>query len=163
MTTWFTADWHLDHHNIIKYCKRPFKSVTEMNQTILNNYCAAVKPHDVVFFVGDLSMHKGDYKQWYDKTFSKLPGIKYLILGNHDKLKPFTYVSIGFVSVHTSLKVDEFFIVHNPATVITKDYKKIICGHIHNLFKKQGNCLNVGVDVWDFKPINIKQVRTAFE
>ncbi len=32
---WFTADFHLGHKNIIRYCNRPFETVEEMNQAIL--------------------------------------------------------------------------------------------------------------------------------
>ena len=33
---WFTADFHFGHSNIIRYCNRPFQSVEEMDQTILD-------------------------------------------------------------------------------------------------------------------------------
>jgi calcineurin-like phosphoesterase family protein len=29
-----------------------------------------------------------------------------------------------------------------------------ICGHVHQLFVKRGNDINVGVDAWDFKPVS---------
>ena len=28
---WFTADSHIGHRNIIKYCQRPFSDVKDMN------------------------------------------------------------------------------------------------------------------------------------
>ena len=50
---WFTADLHLGHFNIIKYTGRPFKSLKEMNETLIRNWNARVKPEDTVFNVGD--------------------------------------------------------------------------------------------------------------
>ena len=37
---WFIADLHLGHANVIKYSKRPFSDVHEMNETLIHNYCA---------------------------------------------------------------------------------------------------------------------------
>ena len=33
--TWFTADFHLGHFNIIGFCKRPFADTPEMNEAII--------------------------------------------------------------------------------------------------------------------------------
>jgi len=38
MTTWFTADLHLGHRNIIEYCNRPFADVDEMNRALIANW-----------------------------------------------------------------------------------------------------------------------------
>ena len=53
MNYWFTSDPHYGHGNIIKYCKRPFKSVEEMNKTLIKNHNERVKPEDMVFMAGD--------------------------------------------------------------------------------------------------------------
>lgn len=51
--TWFTADFHLGHANIIRYCSRPFSTVEEMDQAIVERLNASVKPNDVLYFLGD--------------------------------------------------------------------------------------------------------------
>ena len=40
----FTADFHLSHKNILKYCNRPFKNIEDMNKTILQNIEESIKP-----------------------------------------------------------------------------------------------------------------------
>jgi len=53
MNHWFTADFHLGHANIIKYCERPFRNVLEMNRTIIKKHNERVKKDDIVYFLGD--------------------------------------------------------------------------------------------------------------
>ncbi len=33
-----------------------------------------------------------------------------------------------------------------------------ICGHVHSVFRKLGPVVNVGVDAWDFSPVNVSDV-----
>jgi len=54
--TWFTADFHLGHANIIRYCNRPFATVEEMDQAIVERLNASVKRDDVLYFLGDFCM-----------------------------------------------------------------------------------------------------------
>lgn len=51
--TWFTADFHLGHANIIRYCRRPFPDVTEMDTEIIERLNAAVAERDLLYFLGD--------------------------------------------------------------------------------------------------------------
>jgi len=51
--TWFTADFHFGHNNIIRYCNRPFRSADEMDQTILERLNASVEANDTLYFLGD--------------------------------------------------------------------------------------------------------------
>ena len=51
MKTWFTADWHLNHENIIRYCKRPFNDVLEMEKALIEGHNKRVKKGDVCYFL----------------------------------------------------------------------------------------------------------------
>lgn len=162
MTIWFTSDWHLDHDNIIEYCDRPFENKGKMNHGILSRYKSLVEEKDEVYFLGDLSFRGPDNLGWYINTFGKLPGIKHLVLGNHDRLHPFQYEDAGFVSVHSALHLEllDIYLVHDPAKSLVRRDKLWICGHVHNLFGKliRPNVVNASVDVWDFKPASLEQI-----
>lgn len=84
MRKWFTSDQHFGHQNIIKYCNRPFSSVTEMNEEIIRRHNEVVKPEDYVFFLGDFSM---SFKS-VELYAKRLNGKKHLIPGNHDLVHP---------------------------------------------------------------------------
>ena len=38
MSVFFTADTHFGHSNVIKYDKRPFTDVAEMNEILIKNW-----------------------------------------------------------------------------------------------------------------------------
>ena len=78
----FTADTHFGHGAIIRMAQRPFSSIEEHDQTIVDNWNSVVAPADVVFVVGDFA-HKADNER-AAKTFGKLRGTKHLVVGNHD-------------------------------------------------------------------------------
>ena len=77
----FTADFHLSHKNILKYCNRPFTNVEEMNATVLNNLEHKVKQGDTLYFLGDLSFKK-DTALIFFKKFTDIE--IHFIIGNHD-------------------------------------------------------------------------------
>jgi len=82
MATWFTADLHLGHTNIIDYCDRPFADVDAMNRALIDNWNNAVRQDDTVWVLGDFALGK------IAETLpiaGELNGHKLLLAGNHDR------------------------------------------------------------------------------
>lgn len=156
---WFTSDFHFGHQNAIEYCNRPFLNAQRMDQAMIARYREVVSSKDTVYILGDFTIKGPTYRGYLEFIMQQLPGTKILILGNHDKFHPFTYVEVGFQSVHTSLLVEGFALAHDPAVSLVNRDLQWLCGHIHTLFRRKENVLNVGVDQWDFYPVSIEEVR----
>ena len=183
---WFTSDQHYGHQNIISYAKRPFKSVEEMNEILINNHNSAVFPDDIVYHCGDVIM--GPRKETL-KIISKLNGRHILTLGNHDY--PFDkptwtqeYLDAGFESMHMVLQLTgpEFAEVggsirmqHFPvleATVqdheddarfkgfrLASNGSLHLSGHTHLKEKIAApKNIHVGVDAHDYYPVSYDQL-----
>lgn len=170
---WLTADWHLWHKNIIKYCNRPFKNVAQMTSILVENYCEIVSEEDTVYFLGDMMLGTSQFfDEKLENVLSSIPGQKHLILGNHDKRSPQRYIDVGFDSVHTELVLTpepdkQITLIHDPAKARTPN-KVYAVGHIHGLWKtlvgQNGQKLfNVGVDVHGFTPVPINSLFNLFE
>ena len=167
---YFTADWHLHHKNIIRYCNRPFKTVKEMHNELFLRFNATVSPDDITYHIGDFTMVGASHKDRFKGVLEKLNGMHHLILGNHDAMKPFQYIDIGFTSVHTSFPLKyvfeglkfSFILNHDPSVYCilgVDDY--LLHGHIHTLYQHllpARKAINVGTDVWDFKPVSINDL-----
>ncbi|MHA1402035.1 MAG: hypothetical protein ACTSQE_16930 [Candidatus Heimdallarchaeaceae archaeon] len=78
----FTADEHYYHTNIIKYCNRPFSSVEEMNEVLIQNHNRVVKNGDIVVHAGDFSFANRDKTE---KIIKQLNGAHIFLKGDHDK------------------------------------------------------------------------------
>ncbi len=160
MTTFFTADTHYHHDRILEYCKRPFQHTREMDNTMIARYNSRVKDDDTAYFIGDLfDLQLGKNFSIVERLVNKLKGRKILILGSHDYLEPFKYVEAGFESVHTSLQVGEFILVHDPAVSCVNRSMIFLCGHVHDLFRIRLNAINIGVDLWNFFPVSEEEIR----
>ena len=81
---WFTSDLHFWHKNICKYCDRPYNTIEEMNQGIIDNWNSIVKDDDIVFLLGDMGFCGIEKLR---PLMSQLKGKIYLIQGNHDSDK----------------------------------------------------------------------------
>jgi len=80
--TWFSADLHLGHANIIGHCDRPFRTVEQMNETIIARWNERVAPEDTAWLLGDAAM--GTIEETLP-LLGRLNGRKFLVAGNHDR------------------------------------------------------------------------------
>lgn len=78
----FTSDLHLGHENCIRLCNRPFSSIEEMDETLIENWNHKVTGKDTVYILGDLIYRSQKPPEEY---LRRLRGKKHLILGNHDR------------------------------------------------------------------------------
>jgi calcineurin-like phosphoesterase family protein len=169
--TWFTSDEHFFHRNICKEdffnsgFKRPWRNEKEMRKNMINRHNSKVKKDDWVIHGGDFAFTSNLMVDRLRPILENLNGNHILVLGNHDEIKPFKYVNIGFTIVTTSfiMEMDGWNIVvnHDPSVrcVVPKE-TLFLCGHIHDLFKALPEKLtvNIGVDVWDYYPINLTHI-----
>ena len=163
-TIWFTSDQHFGHKNIVHLCNRPFESVDEMDEVIIQRWNDVVKPDDIVFVLGDFAYKNSKTVEWYTQ---KLMGQKHLILGNHDKeaIDRYKYIfqSVEHIQ-YVEFDKQEIVMFHYP--ILSWRHRSHgawhLFGHVHekplHVFDNQ-RALNVGVDVNDFRPISLEQVK----
>lgn len=170
---WFTSDLHFWHKNICKYCNRPFETMEEMNQTLINNWNSVVKEDDTVFVLGDMGFCG------YDKLeplMSQLNGKKYLIQGNHDsdkivfRLYEANIIEDYYKMIEVTIIGDEecpdqqLTLCHFP--MIDWPNKErgawMVHGHQHQLPETPSCSVmhwDVGVDKNELKPVSFEQLK----
>jgi calcineurin-like phosphoesterase family protein len=183
----FSSDLHVSHRNIVEYSKRPFSSLDEMTEAIIANHNAVVNDEDTVYNLGDFSFKPNTIPG----ILSRMKGTHILLPGNHDEAHVShskyanaveKYKRYGFADV--LVQPQEIVIggqlglmQHLPAIgdgdhrfpnlrkkpeEYARDYKFLLHGHCHELFKYRTDGgivqINVGVDVWDFTPVSIDTI-----
>lgn len=145
----FTADLHLNHHNIIKYCGRPFKDVLEMNETLISNWNNVVPTDGTVYVLGDVAFGP---KEQFAGLISRLNGNKILIIGNHDRQlvrQPDAAKLFYLKKQSLNITVDDLVLNLNHYHPTHTEYENnlLYChGHSHGCGIPKPNTLDVGVD-----------------
>lgn len=178
----FISDTHFGHENIIKFCNRPFGSVAEMDEKLIENWNSVVGPNDYVFHLGDFCF-KGS--QYWDRILDQLNGHKFLSWGNHDikNLRDGSMAKFDWVGPQAYLTVGGRGVIlnHFPFLCYGGSYRNIdnavyaLHGHTHlNLSDDSGKdikrldmCfptqLDVGVDAHGYRPISFEEVDTLIK
>ncbi len=178
MATCFTADLHLGHENIIGYCDRPFANAQAMNRSLVDGWNDVVEPDDTVWVLGDVALGRISDTL---AMVSLLNGRKLLLAGNHDRCwaghgcraEDWTerYLGAGFAEVHqghVQLRVAARTVLacHFPYRGDSHDRDRytehrpadrgdwLLHGHVHERWRQRGRMINVGVDVWGYRPVS---------
>lgn len=182
---YFTSDHHFWHSNVIKFCDRPYKDVEQMNEALVKNWNDTVSPEDTVYYLGDFSMAFRPV-ELYTK---RLNGKKILIAGNHDWCFPGhkksktqekatavqrKYLTAGWdhILVCDCVEIGDKIVSmsHFPWKGDSTDTRFddfrldndggwLLCGHVHEKWQRKDKMINVGVDVWDYRPVSIETIK----
>lgn len=157
---WFTADLHLGHENILRFCKRPFDSIGQHDEALIANWNSVVGPSDTIFVVGDFA-HKMDPSR-VRRIFERLSGEKHLVIGNHD---PRHTQELPWASVSERLAVSvdgaRLLLDHYPGRSWAGSNRGVtqLFGHTHGRLEDLWNACDVGVDRWGYTPVSWPQIR----
>lgn len=159
MRTLFTADLHLGHENILRFCDRPFETIEEHDRVLVGLWNSVVAPADTVYVIGDFAhkVHPRRMRQLFDS----LRGEKHLIIGNHDKGATHS-LPWASVSDRVAVSVDgtRLMLDHYPGRSWHGSNRGVIqlYGHVHGRLPDLWNALDVGVDRWNYMPVDLPQI-----
>lgn len=164
MRIFFSSDTHYFHANIIKYCERPFSTVKEMNDYMINSWNSVISDDDVAFHVGDFSLSRSATSRDVADVIDRLKGKKILIRGNHDQYDDSFFLNAGFKVVVESINLGGVLLVHYPlheafARKVKDSHwgevSHVIHGHTHKKGTPELDAhFNVAVDRHEFAPVS---------
>lgn len=168
---YFTSDQHFNHSNILTFEPetRPFKTIEEMNQVLVDNWNSKVTNADEVYVLGDFFLGQADkITEWLYKLHGRIT----LIRGNHDTKAKIDYYTRNGITVKdidfVSYKGNYFILCHFP--IISEDFVQLIgdrnnevvslYGHYHSNAPKgyYNKSFHIGVDTNDLTPISIEEI-----
>lgn len=158
MNIWFTADHHFGHKRIIELAHRPFASVEEMDETMIALWNDRVAPGDMVYHLGDFAFTE------HTPYLRRLKGQKRLIVGNHDhsnRVKKAEGWSTVDGILHVTVGETPIVLCHYGLRVWNRSHYGALhfYGHSHGSLPGDSQSTDVGVDVWNFAPVSLDEIR----
>lgn len=168
---WVISDTHFGHEGMLRFTMedgtkvRSFSDVYEMDEIMIKNWNALVKPGDKVYHLGDVWFGGNEVA---DRVLPRLNGKKRLILGNHDNGKN-QLLQKYFQKIDVWRMFPEFglLLTHVPVHPSTlregrfegADEMINIHGHIHANPSPEGPYRCVCVEQTGYAPVNIEELR----
>lgn len=119
---------HFGHANVLKHCNRPFSSIQEMDDMLIDNINACVKPKDILYHLGDFS--------WRKQT-----SVTFLHGGNDDKKTYHAQFYLDQINCKNIVLIAGNHDPHYKNGVVRKDFAR--------LFKECHSLLRIKVNVRD--------------
>lgn len=177
MSAFVTADTHLGHSKSLSFVRpdgeplRPFSSVEEMDETIIENWNRVIGVKDTVYHLGDVVIPRASLK-----LLDRLRGRKILIRGNHDQgalkdySKYFEDVRGAFFHPGDSTMRGGLIFTHIPVhpSCLTGHYLGNVHGHLHcHQVMDNGQVdkryFNACVERNDFAPVPFEKIKAYFK
>lgn len=169
---YFTSDFHLGYPKVIKHRKRPFNSVEEMNEILIENYNSRITHKDTVYLLGDMTQYvEPDHA---NSMLARLNGKKILLIGNHDKVRKYDTGLFKEMCDYKFLANKRFRIALMHYPMLAWDgYRRgslMLHGHIHSTGEyneanraKDIRRYDVGVDANNFYPVSLDEIMKFFK
>jgi len=136
-------------------------AVHYIDDTMIKNWNSVVAPEDDVWHIGDFSLSRktvaGDY-------LPKLNGRLHLVRGNHDGESTWAHHQWAFSEHYaergtqgTNLVMSHYAMRHWNGSFGDKGSIQLH-GHSHGQMSPLKNQCDVGVDVWDFRPVSLQSI-----
>ena len=158
----FISDTHFGHLNILNFrgldgeLIRPFSSVEEMDELMVQNWNKTVRKVDKIYHLGDVVMNRRCLP-----ILERLNGRKVLLRGNHDifKLKDYTpyFEDICAYKVYSNLGI---IFSHIPihSNQLNGRFRMNGHGHIHERVIDDKRYINLCVERNNYTPIELEEI-----
>ena len=175
----FTSDTHFGHKNVIQYSDRPWETVEDMNEGLIERWNSRIGKNDTVYHLGDFCLTKR--VDLIDPWLCRLNGQIRLVRGNHDDwVKRFDRLSdeakekIKWIRDYAerTFEVDgkkwKLILSHFPMLFWHNSHHGSIMlhGHCHG-HAQQHNVgvrrYDVGVDANDWYPVQLEDIVARME
>lgn len=165
MTIYLTADTHVGHTGILSSRMarpRPFASIAEHDEAIVERWNALVRPEDEVWHLGDFAFDCS--LEHARSVFDRLNGTKHLIIGNHERLGRRLPWASQHDGIH-QIAVDgrRLVLCHYAMRVWPGIWRGALhlYGHTHGSLPGTRRSADVGVDCWDLRPVALPEILDA--
>jgi len=163
MNVFFISDTHFGHEKILSFKRvdgepvRPFGSMQEMHEQMVERWNAKVGERDIVYHLGDVATEHSALR-----LLDRLNGKKILIKGNRDLYSYIDY-SWYFYETHGAFYHDNFILSHIPVHESTlKGFRGNIHGHLHSHLINDKRYFNVCVEHHNFAPVEWEKIQAYF-
>lgn len=166
---WFTSDTHFGHKNIIQYTQRPFESVEEMDETMIERWNERVAPNDSVYHLGDVGLCPAPQLK---EILDRLNGSIFLITGNHEKSALECKRRFEWIKDYYELRVadpdadngrQKIMLMHYAMRVWNGSHRGNfhLYGHSHGSLPDDPTMrsFDIGVDCHNFYPLSYEEVK----
>jgi len=174
---WLTGDQHFWHTNVIKYCNRPFSSVDEMDEALIDAWNKYVKHDDTVYHLGDFTLGNRLIAEKYFRRLNGNIGVLEYPWHHDKRWLDNEYFSAGGNIVHIEAPI---VVLEGVEQIEGRGVPAILChyafevwdrkhygslhfhAHSHGMLPKIQNRLDVSVDnayklTGEYRPLSLEE------
>jgi calcineurin-like phosphoesterase family protein len=169
MALFFTSDTHFGHKNILVYDKRPFDTIEQHDEALINNWNSVVTEKDDVWHLGDFCLRSARPASWY---LSRLRGRVHLVRGNHDDKAAWRdkhLFSTAQEAAYIKHESQRIYLCHYSCRVWRASHRGSwhLFGHSHggldHIGEALGKSMDVGVNLHGYRPLSFQEVKKALD